>query len=174
MLQRQWPRLLLLLAPFVLWPALAAEPAGAGNSQHTDYHHIGMAAGPPGVMPWGGADGAGHAMFGNLDLTAEQQQAIKDLQQAYRPRWEEFRARGDAIRESFTSVAPDDAEYSAATEKASRDTATLAGDVVSVMARMRADMHAILTPEQHAQIEQQMNDRRERWESWRSRTGQSP
>jgi Spy/CpxP family protein refolding chaperone len=158
---------------FVALPLAAAAQAGpsaGSDSPHHPHHHPGMDGAAMGMMPWTGVDGAGGRMFHGLNLTAEQRQAISDLQQTYRPRWQELRRRAEAIRDAFSSVSPDDDGYAASTEKARRDIAELAGDVVTAMAELRADIHAILTDEQRAQLQQQMKNRRERWESWRSRS----
>jgi Spy/CpxP family protein refolding chaperone len=155
----------------VLMPgaALAAPPAGCDS--HDGSHHCpAMGAHPMGMMPFGDPAGTGAEMFGGVNFTDEQQQAIADLKQSYRARGEELRARAEAIRNAFSAVSPDDAQYAAATEKASQETAALAGDVVTLMAQLRAEMHAILTAEQRAQLQERMQNRRERWESWRSRT----
>lgn len=163
-------RFLWLFVAFPLAAAAQAGPSAGSDGPHREHHHPGMGGAPMGMMPWGGVEGAGGKMFDGLNLTDEQRQAISDLQQNYRPRWQDLRARAEAIRDAFSSVSPDDAGYAAATEKASRDTAELTGDVVTAMAQLRADMHAILTDEQRAQLQQQMQNRRERWESWRSRS----
>jgi Spy/CpxP family protein refolding chaperone len=110
----------------------------------------------------------------SLQLTPEQQQSIRELMSAYRPRWQELRARSGSIREKLMTATPDDAEYEAATQEARHEASELASELVSLLSQMRADVHAILSPEQRLQLQEQMQQRQQRWEAWRSRTGSSP
>lgn len=144
-------------------PASAAPPVAGHPAQ-----------GISGMELLGGPEA--HEMhFGyGLDLTPEQERAIQDVRAAYRPRWKELRARGESIRAQLTALSPDEADYATASQVASQNAATLAADVVLLASQMRADLHALLTAEQRAQLHQQMQERRQRWETWRSRWRATP
>ena len=169
MQHRSLPARIALAACLGLWSVvLVAEPGSPPSDQPGHYPAMGGPVMDMG-MGWGGPSGHGGEHWKGLNLTPEQQQAMQDVTRAYRPRWQELRTRGEAIREKLTAVSPDDSGYATATESASQDAAALAADVVTLMSQMRAEVHAILTPEQRAQLQQQMEQRRQRWDAWRSR-----
>jgi Spy/CpxP family protein refolding chaperone len=122
-----------------------------------------------GMGMWDGSGGHGMEFWKERNLTPEQQQSVQALKESFRPRWQELRTRGTAIREKLVAASPDDSGYAAATQSASQDAAALAADMVTLMGQMRAEMHAILTPEQRAELKQHMQERRQRWDKWRSR-----
>jgi Spy/CpxP family protein refolding chaperone len=122
--------------------------------------------------PFGGAHWT--ERWQSLQLTPEQQQSIRELSNAYRPRWQELHARSGSIREKLMTATPDDVGYETATQEARHEASELASDLVALLSQMRIDVHAILTPEQRLELQEQMQHRQQRWEAWRSRARPSP
>lgn len=117
---------------------------------------------------WAGAAHDWHAWLQGLKLSPEQEQSIKSIAGRYRPRWSELKARGSAIRDQLAGVSPQDSSYATVTQQASQDAAELAADLINTLSQMRVEIDAVLTAEQRKQLKDQWNQRRQRFEQWRS------
>jgi Spy/CpxP family protein refolding chaperone len=141
-----------------------------------------LAAGAP-AMP-GGAGGAGvdrpdpayarhaeqlRAEVERLGLDASQRQALQALGERFQVHGTDLRQRGEAIREQLLAVEPDNPRYDAVTEQASAASAALAADATRLAADFRAEVYAILTPEQRASIRERATARNKDWDAWRQR-----
>lgn len=133
-----------------------AQEGGQSGGEHKAHHgagmhHDGMGGGPDGQF------GAGRfrdparmieMMQRHLDLDELQTQQLNNILEAVRPELEAaktaFRENREAIRALDTS-APD---YSAKLQNLSSANAELAGAMTLLFGGIRADVHAVLTPEQ--------------------------
>lgn len=127
---------------------------------------MGPGGGPMGPMS-GGAPWL--SRMEGLNLSAEQRAAMQQVFERYRTRGVELAQRGSSVRSELMDVAPEDAAYAAATERAAEAAAAIAADAVKLMSEMRGEMNAILTPEQRQQLRDRMAAKKQRWEEWRNR-----
>jgi len=100
-----------------------------------------------------------------LDLSPGQRERAWDVIEAYLPRL-------DASRESIQSVGfdlleldPDRADYPAAVEAGARGSAEQVAELVRLTGRMRAELYAILTPQQKRQAIEMSGELREQLEA---------
>jgi len=129
--------------------------------------------GPRGPMAGPGAE----FMFEALDLTPEQRDTVDSINEAYRPKLRALRESGRDSRRALMNTAPDDANYSAVVDQASLDAGQNAAALVRLMAAMRSEVYAVLTPEQRVKalelrskmrerFQQRQERRRSRMEQW--------
>lgn len=159
-------RLIVAIAALSAAAAAQASPPPDGASADPAAHArcpmhdaAGDATGPRGMMT---------ALEG-LQLDAGQRAALQALGERFRARGVELRQRGVAIADDMKSVEPDDAEYAAATDRASEAAAALAADAVRLAAELRAGIHAILTDEQRQALRARRAEDRKGWDEWRER-----
>lgn len=145
----------MLAAPLNAAPPVRSLPFAGGD--HTPGPHLGWS-------------GLGAELWQDLDITPEQRETVRAIIRAHQPRWRELRAQASAIRGTLTETSPDDPGYAAATQDASQSAATLAAELVTLVSQMRAEIHAVLTPDQRLQLRQRMEQRRQRWDEWRQRS----
>lgn len=192
--RRTAPRTLAMMfaaAALALLVLPAAFAGGRGPSGGDPAAHDGGAdgAGPlgPDIMGPGGMGGAGMGMHPRmldrmakeLSLTDEQRKKIQGLFEAARPAMEKRREQMRADAELLRKTEPGDKDYSAVVQKVSRNAGELAASGVTEAARLRADVWAVLTPEQRSkarelgdQMRDRMKERREmRRERMRDRGG---
>ena len=158
---------LLALAGLVFSTTVLADDAPDGTTGATGrtphFRH-----GPPGVF-----GGAPEQMLGRmadeLQLSAEQQDAMRGLAERYRPRWESLRAQIADTRRSMMSLSPDDPEYASVTAEVSQRAAGLAAEMVTLAGAMQTETYALLTEEQRERWKELKTQRQQRFESWRSR-----
>jgi Spy/CpxP family protein refolding chaperone len=153
----------LLGAPLNAAPPVGSVPFGGGP--HTAGPGTGHEA------PW---SSLGSELWQDLNLTPEQRETVRGVIRAHQPRWHALREQASVIRETLTETSPDDPGYAAVTQEASQSAATLAAEMVTLANQMRAEIHAVLTPEQRLQIRQRLEQRRQRWEAWRQRSRPAP
>ena len=136
----------IILGAVVAAGALAAVAAGAHGFQgrHGDYH-----------------DRIDH-MARELNLTDSQTAQIKAIADADAP---QLKALHDQIREHRQALRDKlKAGFDEATAKQEADAiGNLVGQTVFIGSRMKSQMYAVLTPEQKAQLDKRMEQRREHW-----------
>lgn len=171
----------LLVAAFLACIAQQVQAAESTNLAPGAFPHFGMMhrhhgeggtgcpADKAGAADSAGTTGPWTARLESLGVTAEQRLAIQQVALRYRDRGLVLAQRGSAIREQWMSVAPDDPGYPQATEDAAATAADLAADGLRLLAEMRSEMHALLTPEQRQQMKEQAQKERQRWDDWRNR-----
>ncbi len=106
------------------------------------------AAAPAGHHHWGGP---GH-LYSKLGLTAEQQASIKAVWTAAKPQMQSLHEQMKANHQKLQQTKPDDPNYSNVVAEVAQSEATLASQRTSQMAEIRAQMYAVLTPAQKAQL----------------------
>lgn len=109
-----------------------------------------------------------------LGVTAEQQMSFQQVAQSYRDRAMVLAQRGSVARDRWMSVLPDDPGYAAATEEAATATAAIAADGIRLAGQMRAEIYALLTPEQRQQMSEKLSSDQQRWDEWRQRHQAAP
>lgn len=155
---------------------LLAAPAwaGGGRGQHPGGH--GMGAGmDPGVGPGMSMHpGMLERMADELGLTDAQRQKIRGLFDAARPAMEQRRDKLRADGELLRNTDPGDKDYQAVVQKVSRSAGELAASGVADAAQLRAQVWAVLTPEQRVKMKDmgdkmrsRMQERREMREKMR-------
>jgi len=83
-----------------------------------------------------------------LELTDEQRRQFKQIHRKARPKLQEI---GDAMqdnREALHRLSPADEDYAGQVERLAREQGKLVARMIRVRSRVRAEVYAILTPEQ--------------------------
>lgn len=122
-----------------------------------------------GMGGWSGAGGPWMNRMDELGLTGEQRQAIQAIVERFRDRGMELGQQASGTRDELLAVAPDDPRYAEATRAAADSAARIAAQGVELASAMRAEMHAVLTPEQRQLARERATADRQRWEDWRQR-----
>ncbi|MEZ5498498.1 MAG: Spy/CpxP family protein refolding chaperone [Steroidobacteraceae bacterium] len=133
----------------------------------------------------GGDFFGGPGMFGpqmlerlgdKLELSDEQKTSIRGLMDSARPNMEQMR---DALRNNMQRLhdtAPDSPDYNAVVASVSGEAAELARRFVTDSSQLRAQVWAVLTPEQRAKAQQLRDEwqakREERRSKWQKRREQ--
>lgn len=137
----------------VLICALIAATSGAVHAHdvesHPAYRHGG---GWRGAAFDGAAPGEGgrfvDAMAARLELTVEQQDAIRDLMVRSRPAIRELRDAQRANRRELMETPTDAADYDVVLQRVAETNGQLTTDMIRRHGQLRAEVHALLTPEQ--------------------------
>lgn len=156
-------------------------PGGGPGMGHGDHR----GAPPPGMMgdgpgPMMGMQGPRmlERMAGELGLSDDQKQKIQGIFAASRPEMDQARdlARQNAAK--LRATKPDDRNYDAVVSEVARSAGDLASRAVTQRAKVRAQIWAVLTPEQRTKMETIQSERRERMkrrmEERRDRMGPPP
>lgn len=121
-------------------PAMAAQHAG-----HQQWSH----------------HGEGHSMMlKKLDLTAEQQTKVQGIMKANYAQMREQRAELRGKREAFGKLKPTDGGYQAAADALAQAEGQAATARVERMAKVRAEIYGVLTPQQQAKWATLQEERR--------------
>ena len=112
--------------------------------------------GQPGA-PFPGLAGPGlkvERMAKHLELDEAQKQSIENILDASRPEFQALRTDFRANRRALDALDPADANYSAAINDIAAENGRLATEGTLLMSRVRNEIHAVLTEEQRAKLEQ--------------------
>lgn len=93
-----------------------------------------------------------------LELEQDQAQTVRNIAEAAVPEIESVRERARANREALRSLDPNDPGYDAELNRLADENGYLAAEATRLHGRLRAELHAVLTPEQ----QQQLSDATER------------
>ncbi len=139
-----------------------------------------MAATGGGPEPFGDDGWHGHhghhghgqmRMLAKLNLSDAQEASIKELVSAARERNKASREALRKQRRAFESMTPDQAGYEAAATSLAQAEGQAAQARVQQQAKLRAQIHAMLTPEQQAQaatLKAQAQARRQQWQQFKA------
>lgn len=112
-------------------------------------------------------------MAGELGLSDAQSQSIRGLFESARPAMQQRREQVQANAQLLRNTQPGDQDYQAVVARVSRAAGELAAGAVSDAAQLRAQVWAVLTPEQRSKAqqlgEQRQQRRKERREQFRDR-----
>jgi Spy/CpxP family protein refolding chaperone len=120
----------------------------------------------------GRGHGGGEGFLRGLDLSEAQQAQIKQISDRYDESTRGLRDQLRGLRRSSDST--DGAFNEAAVRQAATARANLEVELEVARARMKSEIHAVLTPEQKAQLSQQreaMKQRKQQWMNKRSEGG---
>jgi len=155
------------LLGFVAGIGAAALLAGAAWSAATDsapdapppgMHHGGPGMMVPGLFPPHALKQIGE----ELGLTPEQHQTIKGLFDQAKPGFEQLHKQMRANAELLMKTRPDDSAYQTVVANVSQSTSEITSQLVLQGSQLRAQIFAVLTPDQKSKlagIEQRMEQR---------------
>ena len=124
--------------------------------------------GPP---PMGMMDGPGmpgmhprmlERMSGELQLSEDQKQKIKGIFESARPEMEQVRTLGRQNADKLREAKPGDKNYDVVVAEVARSAGDLATRAVTNGAQVRAQVWAVLTPEQRTKLDTLQSERSER------------
>ncbi len=151
---------LLLAAPQAAW-------AGPRADAPPKPHAMTAGAGELGMGGWGMHPRLFERTAGELELSDSQRQRIRGLFESARPGMQQRREQMRANAELMRRTQPGDPEYRAVVERVSRSAGELAASAVSDAAALRAQIWAVLTPEQRTRLQQIQEQRRSQREERR-------
>ena len=136
----------------------AATESGADAPPPPGMHHGGPGMMIPGLFPPHALKQIGE----ELGLTPEQHQTIKGLFDQAKPGFEQLHKQMRANAELLVKTRPDDSAYQTVVANVSQSTSEVTAQLVLQGSQLRAQIFAVLTPEQKAKlpgIEQRMEQR---------------
>jgi Spy/CpxP family protein refolding chaperone len=101
-------------------------------------------------------------MAGELELSEAQRQSIRGLFESARPAMQQRREQATASAELLRRTQPGDKDYQQVVARVSRTAGELAASAVSDAAQLRAQVWAVLTPEQRSKAQQLGEQRQQR------------
>ena len=110
-------------------------------------------------------------MTRHLELDADQEQAVSNIVEAAKPEIDALRERGKAAREKMHALDVDSPDYGAELQNLSREIGDVTAVATLLHGRLRADVYAVLTPEQRELAADHRTSMRERFRLFRSRRG---
>lgn len=142
---------------FILASALALTGAAyAATGGHDDGRHFG-----------GHGHHGMHEAFAKLNLTDAQKASIKQITQASREQnkgqWQALRTQ----REAFEQMTPDQVGYQAAAARLAQVEGQATQARIEQRAKVKAQIYAVLTPAQKAQLATMRSEREARREQWK-------
>ncbi len=151
---------LLLVAPHAGRAGPGPEAVRVGDMLQPGGEQMGMAG-------WGMHPRVFERMAGELGLSEPQRQSIEGLFESACPAIKQRREQMRANAELLRRTEPGDRDYQAVVERVSRSAGELAARAVSDAAQLRAQIWAVLTPEQRTTLRQLQEQRRSRFEERR-------
>lgn len=129
-------------------------------------------AAPPGMGGWGGHHGYGQmGMFNKLNLTDAQRAQIKQIMQASRAQNQPARRALQQQRATFAAMPPNAVGYQAAATSLAQAEGQATQQRVERMANVRAQVYAVLTTAQQAQLatlKANAQARRQQWQQFKA------
>ncbi len=101
-------------------------------------------------------------MLERLDLDDMQRQTVNNILEAAKPELDALRDRKRSNSEALSALDPADVNYAVELETISAENGRLANEGTVLQARVRAEVHAVLSDEQRAELERAKNSRKER------------
>ena len=91
-------------------------------------------------------------MLGKLDLNAAQKQQIKDIMTAAHPQMQSLHEQMQANSQKLRQTQPTDPNYASIASQVSQTHGSLAAQMMTQRADVRAQVFKVLTPAQQAQL----------------------
>jgi periplasmic protein CpxP/Spy len=113
--------------------------------------HPGLARSRDCVAQWRGHGGAWH-LLGKLGLSATQKQQVKDIMTAARPQMQSLHSQMQANSLKLRQTQPTDPNYTSISSQASQTQGSLAAQMMTQQAELRAQVFKVLTPAQQTQL----------------------
>jgi len=134
-----------------LLAAGAVLTAAAGMSIASAADEAAAPPPPPGAHGWHHHRGPWH-LLGKLGLSAAQKQQIKEIMTAARPEMQSLHEQIRANSLKLQQTKPSDANYSSISSQVSQTHGSLAAQMMTQHAQIRAQIFKILTPTQQTQL----------------------
>jgi len=147
--------------------AVAQDEKGPGSD---GAKHRGQQRGQHGELR--GPEQMVRMMSRHLELDETQAQQIESVIAAAKPEVDALRDQHRTNRQAMRSLNVDDPDYGAQLDNLSAENGQLAAESTRLQGRIRADIHAVLTPEQQQKFDEQADRMRER--GARGRRGSGP
>ena len=109
-----------------------------------------------------------------LDLDDTQTAQIENIMAGVKPEFDALREKGNATRAAKQSLAVDDPDYETKMQNIATTTDELAASAAELRGRIRAEVNAILTPEQREQLEAAPERGRKKGQKSRRRGSDAP
>jgi periplasmic protein CpxP/Spy len=136
----------LVAAGALLTAASSSVAAGAADDQ----------AATPTAEPHGGHGGWHHGgpwhMLKQLNLSAAQQQQIKEIMTAARPQMKSLHEQMHANSLKLRQTQPTDANYTSISSQVSQTHGSLSAQMMTLHAELRGQVFKVLTPEQQGKL----------------------
>lgn len=144
---------------------------GYGKHAHGKHGHDGMRMGGPGM----GMGVPGEMLLGRmgdeLELTDDQRTKIRGIVDASRPQLDQLRDEMRTVGARIADANPDDKGYDGTVAQSARRMGELTTQMIERTGAVRAQVHAVLTPEQKAEAAQLKQRMQQRWEERRDSRG---
>lgn len=98
----------------------------------------------------------------HLDLDEAQEIDIENILEAAKPEFQAIRERGRAARDAMMNLDPASPEYSVQLNNLALESGQIVTETALLAGRVRADVNAVLTPEQTAELKATIERFRER------------
>ena len=134
-----------------LLAAGAVLTAAAGMSIASAADEAAAPPPPPGAHGWHHHRGPWH-LLGKLGLSAAQKQQIKEIMTAAGPEMQSLHEQIQANSLKLQQTKPTDANYSSISSQASQPHGSLAAQMMTQHAQIRAQIFKVLTPAQQTQL----------------------
>jgi Spy/CpxP family protein refolding chaperone len=134
-----------------LLTAGAALTAAAGMSIASAADEAATAPPPPGAPGWHHHRSPWH-LLGKLGLDAAQKQQIKEILTAARPQMQSLHEQMRANSQELRQTPPTDPNYASITSQVSQTHGSLAAQMMTQRALVRAQVFKVLTPAQQGQL----------------------
>ena len=101
-------------------------------------------------------------MTRRLDLDETQAQTVANIVESARPEFESLRESGRSQREAMRELQVSDPDYGSKLQNLAAERGELAAASTQLRGRVRAEIHAVLTPEQQQKMAEFESNRRQR------------
>jgi len=102
-------------------------------------------------------------MIEHLELDEEQAQVVMNIMEASKPEFELLRQRTRANHEATRSLDVADADFGSKLQNLAAENGELTAEMTILQGRVRADVHAVLTPEQQRKLAEATQNRQQRF-----------
>lgn len=164
--------LLAVMAMFSIDGAARAQDEAGGDDDGRREHSRWHARGPA------NPERMVEMMTRRLGLDEVQAQNVANIITSAQPEFETLRESGQSHRAAMRELDVSDPDYGTKLQNLAAEKGELAAAVTQLRGRIRADIHAVLTPEQQAQLAQFEENRRDgrgfkgRGRGWRGKHGE--
>lgn len=103
-----------------------------------------------------------------LELDEAQQQELENILSAAKPGMDALRERADANRKAMYALDAGDANHQAKLDSLAAEKGAIVSEQAMLHGRLKADIHAVLTPEQRQELADRSGKMRKRFRSHRT------
>lgn len=103
-----------------------------------------------------------------LELDTTQQQKIDNILSAAKPQLDELRKRAEVNRRAMHELDASDSNHDAKLNSLAAEQGSIVSEQAMLHGRLKADIHAVLTPEQRQELAEKSKKMRERFRSGRA------